>query len=60
MKKACVTASEKGACAPCEFDTYTEHDHGLLKCISCDKCRIGNSVVYLKNYKFPIPPGFSD
>lgn len=45
VKKACVTASEKGACAPCEFDTYTEHDHGLLKCISCDKCRIDQETI---------------
>lgn len=45
VKKACAAAAEKGVCAPCEFDTYTEHDHGLLKCISCDKCRIDQETI---------------
>uniref|UniRef100_A0A671QDL0 Tumor necrosis factor receptor superfamily member 26-like n=1 Tax=Sinocyclocheilus anshuiensis TaxID=1608454 RepID=A0A671QDL0_9TELE len=40
VKKACLTVSEKGVCEPCEFDTYTEHDNGLRKCLSCSKCRI--------------------
>ncbi|XP_043095774.1 hematopoietic death receptor isoform X2 [Puntigrus tetrazona] len=40
VKKACLTALEKGVCEPCEFDKYTEHDNGLRKCLSCTKCRI--------------------
>ncbi|XP_051748930.1 hematopoietic death receptor isoform X3 [Ctenopharyngodon idella] len=40
VKKACLSASEKGVCEPCEFDTYTEHGNGLLMCLSCTKCRI--------------------
>ncbi|XP_067295037.1 hematopoietic death receptor isoform X2 [Pseudorasbora parva] len=40
VKKPCLSASEKGVCESCEFDTYTEHDNGLKKCLSCSKCRI--------------------
>ncbi|KAK2911277.1 hypothetical protein Q8A67_003410 [Cirrhinus molitorella] len=45
VKKACVTPSEKGVCEPCEFDKYTEHDHGLQKCFLCTKCRIDQETV---------------
>lgn len=51
VKKACLSASEKGVCEPCEFDTYTEHGNGLLMCLSCTKCRIGNSGVWKKKKK---------
>ncbi|KAK7164462.1 hypothetical protein R3I94_002997 [Phoxinus phoxinus] len=40
VKTACVTASEKGECKKCEFDTFTEHENGLQKCLSCTMCRI--------------------
>ncbi|XP_039515936.1 hematopoietic death receptor isoform X2 [Pimephales promelas] len=40
VKTACLTASEKGECKTCEFDTYTEHENGLQKCLSCSMCRI--------------------
>ncbi|XP_077097017.1 hematopoietic death receptor isoform X1 [Siphateles boraxobius] len=40
VKTACLTASEKGECKTCEFDTYTEHENGLQKCLSCTMCRI--------------------
>ncbi|KAI2664739.1 Tumor necrosis factor receptor superfamily member 26 [Labeo rohita] len=45
VKKACVRHSEKGVCEPCEFDKFTEHDHGLRMCLSCSKCRIDEETV---------------
>ncbi|XP_073697116.1 hematopoietic death receptor isoform X2 [Garra rufa] len=45
VKKACVTPSERGVCEPCEFDKYTEHDHGLRKCFLCTKCRIDQETI---------------
>lgn len=52
MKSPCLRDSEKGECEPCEFDTFTEHGNGLKKCLSCIKCRSGESVIF--NYILPM------
>ncbi|XP_026795400.3 hematopoietic death receptor isoform X1 [Pangasianodon hypophthalmus] len=45
VKEACSTAFERGVCQQCDFDTYTEHDNGLLKCLMCTKCRPDQELV---------------
>ncbi|TRY54428.1 hypothetical protein DNTS_023696 [Danionella cerebrum] len=45
VKKACLAASGIGECEPCEFDTYTEHNNGLWRCISCVKCRSDQETI---------------
>ncbi|XP_062310164.1 hematopoietic death receptor isoform X6 [Osmerus eperlanus] len=45
VKSACTSAHERGTCENCDFDTYTEHDNGLLQCLKCTKCRPDQEIV---------------
>lgn len=44
VKEGCSMAFERGVCQQCDFDTYTEHDNGLEKCLKCTKCRLGTRL----------------
>ncbi|XP_067087337.1 hematopoietic death receptor isoform X2 [Osmerus mordax] len=45
VKSACTSSHERGTCENCDFDTYTEHDNGLLQCLKCTKCRPDQEIV---------------
>ncbi|XP_053337473.1 hematopoietic death receptor isoform X2 [Clarias gariepinus] len=45
VKDGCSKEMEKGVCQPCDFDSYTEHDNGLFKCLQCTQCRSDQELV---------------
>ncbi|XP_062873961.1 hematopoietic death receptor [Trichomycterus rosablanca] len=45
VKQACSAAFTRGTCERCDYDSYTEHDNGLLKCLQCTKCHSDQEVV---------------
>ncbi|KPP68794.1 tumor necrosis factor receptor superfamily member 10B-like, partial [Scleropages formosus] len=44
VKEACTKPLTRGTCAACPYDTYTEHDNGLMQCLQCTKCRTDEEV----------------
>ncbi|KAM9446511.1 hematopoietic death receptor isoform 1-T1 [Clarias gariepinus] len=45
VKEGCSKEMEKGVCQLCDFDSYTEHDNGLFKCLQCTQCRSDQELV---------------
>ncbi|KAL4635965.1 tumor necrosis factor receptor superfamily member 10A-like isoform X1 [Arapaima gigas] len=44
VQEPCTQPLTRGTCAACPYDTYTEHDNGLTKCLPCTKCRTDEEV----------------
>ncbi|KAF5899110.1 tumor necrosis factor receptor superfamily member 10B-like isoform X2, partial [Clarias magur] len=45
VKEGCSIAYGKGVCQQCDFDSYTEHENGLFKCLQCTQCRSDQELV---------------